>query len=237
MPDSPVRINKSDYRAAFGDFDGTAKNDLYWPDEASVRRRRLIYAILGVTAVFFVAGAVSAVLISVQQPRTAPDINARSASTGVPVPPKETADTAPDGPLAKVPEGMTVIPKKQAATQVPVAAEPVPAAVQTTEEADPVAAPAATQQLGYGIELGAARSFGELSRRFAEIADANQEAAFDQLEPRATLADTPDGLEARLLVGPFATLDDAESTCGQLALPAGISCRPVGFAGEVIARQ
>ena len=57
------------------------------------------------------------------------------------------------------------------------------------------------------------------------------------LEPRATLADTPDGLEARLLVGPFTTLDDAEAICGQLALPAGIACRPVGFAGEVIARH
>ena len=154
------------------------------------------------------------------------------------MPSKDPADAPPVPSLAKPPAGTTVIPRKQAAKLPPVAAEPVRADVPTTAtDVEQGTAPAATPQLGYGIELGAARSFGELSRRFAQIADANQEAAFDQLEPRATLADTPDGLEARLLVGPFATVDDAETTCGQLALPAGISCRPVGFAGEVIARQ
>jgi len=92
-------------------------------------------------------------------------------------------------------------------------------------------------ELGYAIELGGARSFGELSKRFAAIAEANQEIAFDRMEPRVTLADTAAGVEARLLVGPFDSLVDAEETCAQIALPAGIGCRPTGFAGEVIARQ
>ena len=90
---------------------------------------------------------------------------------------------------------------------------------------------------GYSIDLGAAQSFTELSRRFGEIARANQEIPFDKLEPRATLKDTAQGLEARLVVGPFASEADAKSACDQIALPAGIECRPTPFEGELIARQ
>jgi len=90
---------------------------------------------------------------------------------------------------------------------------------------------------GFAVELGKARSFAELSARFAAISRDNAEAGFDRLEPRATLVDTFDGLEARLLVGPFATKAEAQATCGQIALPAGIVCRAVPFAGERIARR
>ena len=86
--------------------------------------------------------------------------------------------------------------------------------------------------------LGSAQSFTELSRRFGEIARANQEIPFDTLEPRATLKDTAQGLEARLVVGPFASEAEARKRiCDQIALPAGVECRPAPFEGELIARQ
>ena len=79
MPDSPVILNKRNYRAAFGDFDASG-DGFEWPDEARLRRRRLIYAVLGVTAVFFVAGAASTLLVSFQPRSAPPAINASAAA-------------------------------------------------------------------------------------------------------------------------------------------------------------
>lgn len=108
------------------------------------------------------------------------------------------------------------------------ASAPPPPKVKPVEQAEP---------REYAMELGGAQSFSELSTRFARIAGQNAEAGFDHLEPRATLRDTLEGLEARLLVGPFATQADALAACGGLALPQDILCRAVPFEGEVIARQ
>jgi hypothetical protein len=242
MPDSPVILNKRDYRAAFGDFDG-ASGDFVWPDEARIRRRRLIYAILGVTAVFFVAGAASTMLLNLQGERGSPPIRASATSLvqESAAAPQEETNAAPqsaDGQSgAPQAEGLTVLPrnpqeKQQAADTAPVQQA---AAIDEPPSVQPV--PVTAGELGYAIELGGARSFSELSKRFAAIAEANQEIAFDRMEPRVTLEDTPLGVEARLLVGPFDSLVEAEETCAQIALPSGIGCRPAAFAGELIARQ
>jgi hypothetical protein len=90
---------------------------------------------------------------------------------------------------------------------------------------------------GFAINLGSAQSFSELSRRFAEIAAQNAELQFDRLEPRATLTETIDGLEAQLLVGPFETLQLAEQACASIALPSGVDCSAAKFAGDLIARE
>ena len=89
----------------------------------------------------------------------------------------------------------------------------------------------------YAIDLGGAPSFDALSARFADIARLNAEIDFDQLEPRTVLRETLDGIEARLLVGPFDTISQARKVCGNIALPARVDCQPVRFAGELIARQ
>ena len=96
---------------------------------------------------------------------------------------------------------------------------------------------AAEPELAYALELGAAKSFNELSARFATIANQNAESGMDRLEPHATLVETANGLEARLLVGPVATSVEAQATCASLALPQGVTCRVVPFSGERIARQ
>jgi hypothetical protein len=250
MPDSPVILNKRDYRAAFGDFDGASGGDFVWPDEARIRRRRLIYAILGVTAVFFVAGAASTMLLNLQGERGSPAIKASAAlllreqaaapqeqgtATGSV---REQTGNAQSGEES---EGLTVLPRSPRESQEAAAAAPVQQAVAIdgppSVEPAPVPEPVNAGELGYAIELGGARSFSELSKRFAAIAEANQEIAFDRMEPRVTLEDNEQGVEARLLVGPFDSLVEAEETCAQIALPAGIGCRPVAFAGELIARK
>ncbi|GIL00385.1 MAG: hypothetical protein BroJett030_02840 [Alphaproteobacteria bacterium] len=137
--------------------------------------------------------------------------------------PHPSADASPIPLVPPAPAGVTVVARETA----PALAHPRGA---------PVAA-GADRPSGFAIELGAALSFGELSARFARIASHNAEAEFDRLEPRATLKDTDDGLEARLLVGPFASAGAAEATCAGIALPAGILCRVVPFEGELIARE
>lgn len=90
---------------------------------------------------------------------------------------------------------------------------------------------------GFAIDLGGAQSFSELSARFARIVAENAELGFDKLEPRATLRDTVDGVEARLLVGPFATGEAAAAACAEIALPADAECTTAPFAGAAIARE
>lgn len=131
-----------------------------------------------------------------------------------------------DEPIALVaPSGVTVVEREPEVASVPQA---------------PTAAPVAegiTNPSGFAIELGSALSFAELSARFARISSQNAEAEFDRLEPRVTLKDTQTGLEARLLVGPFGSAEEAGAVCAVLALPAGIACRAVPFEGELIARE
>jgi hypothetical protein len=262
MPDSPVILNKRNYRAAFGDFDSASGGDFVWPDEVRIRRRRLIYAILGVTGVFFVAGAASTMLLNLQGERGSPAIRASAASlvqeggrgtleegsalqqydatqsdaaqSGATQPTNEQTGTTPS-------EGLTVLARHPQEKPVPANVAPVQQAAAIDDppppEPAPVPAPVTAGELGYAIELGGARSFSELSKRFAQIADANQEIDFDRMEPRVTLSDTAAGVEARLLVGPFDSLVEAEETCAQIALPAGVGCQPAAFAGEVIARK
>lgn len=133
--------------------------------------------------------------------------------------------TDPISILPREPDGVMIVLKK------PEAGQEGPPAVAT-----PVAQGADRAQ-GYAIELGAARSFSELSQRFAGLAQSNAELEFNRLEPRAILVDTSAGLEARLLVGPFENQGAAQQTCANIALPAGITCKPVEFAGELIARE
>ncbi|MFZ1814513.1 MAG: SPOR domain-containing protein [Rhizobiaceae bacterium] len=138
----------------------------------------------------------------------------------------ERADpNAPISILPRQPDGITIAIKQPAAENL------------TAQLIAPPVAEGLDQARGYAVDLGSALSFAELSTRFAEIAANNAEAGLDQLEPRATLSDTVNGLEARLLVGPFASGEEALEACARIALPAGIECKAVEFRGELIARE
>ncbi len=145
-----------------------------------------------------------------------------------PANPALSQDTgAPVSILPPQPEGVTVLVKQP---------EETPAGEDAPLLQAPVAGGSQTAK-GFAIDLGAADSFSDLSQRFGEIALSNQEVPFDVLEPRATLRETAAGLEARLLVGPFQSLEEAQAACASIALPAGIECRAEPFEGELIARQ
>ncbi|MGI9401378.1 MAG: hypothetical protein ACR2O0_09005 [Rhizobiaceae bacterium] len=127
--------------------------------------------------------------------------------------------------LPREPEGVTVLNKRDEAR---LTAEPA-IAIPEAEES--------TTATGFGISLGSAASFSALSKRFAEITETNAEMLLDQLEPRATLKDTENGLEAQLMIGPFDTLIDAQQACTSIALPSNIICIAEKFEGELIERQ
>ncbi len=90
---------------------------------------------------------------------------------------------------------------------------------------------------GFAMDLGNADSFLELTRRFVSIAEINGAENFLRLEPRAVLRETVDGLEARLLVGPFRTQSAAEDACSVLILDPDTPCLAAPFEGELIPRQ
>ena len=136
----------------------------------------------------------------------------------------ESREIEPIEVLPREPDGVTIILKKQQGTPE-VAAVPNPAVENRPNRS------------GFAIHLGTAKSFSELSARFAEIGRINQELLLDELEPRATLEETQSGLEARLMVGPFETMDRARAVCANIALPAGVECEAGPFGGELIARE
>ena len=90
---------------------------------------------------------------------------------------------------------------------------------------------------GFAIDMGATDSYIELSGKFAEIVETNGAENFQRLEPRAILRETVSGLEARLLIGPFETLEQAKEACDALILPPDTPCIPDTFQGDLIPRQ
>ena len=203
-----------------------ALTQLYLRDLGEARRRRVWLGAGAIILLFAGAAAIAAMLVA---PRLDGGIKAQTAAAAPP-PAAEVLPVAKSEPVPVLPEepaGTTVLVKKP---EPPAPAQPAPA-----PEAPAQTSPQYAN--GYSIDLGAALSFTELSRRFGEIARSNQEIPFDTLEPRATLKDTPQGLEARLIVGPFVTKEEAEDICARIALPAGVECSTAPFEGELISRQ
>ena len=138
---------------------------------------------------------------------------------------EEQDDGAPVSILPEAPGGITVL-EKQPETDSP----------GTLVPSAPIAQGAGIAT-GFAMDLGAADSFIDLTRRFATIVAENGENNFLRLEPRAVLRETVSGLEARLLVGPFDSEAEAAEACEVLILDEGISCTAQPFEGELIARE
>jgi hypothetical protein len=150
-----------------------------------------------------------------------------SLSTGLPKSDPNTNNDTGDAPLSILPgepAGVTLL-EKQPEPSGPAARQLAPIAQ------------GADVATGFAMDLGAASSFLELSRRFSSITLTNGPENFQRLEPRAILTDTVTGLEARLLVGPFETESEAGDACSILQLPEGITCKTALFEGELIARE
>ena len=147
------------------------------------------------------------------------------------------AQPGPSPRVDSAPQAETV-PQAGAAEQAGETAPREAGSLQPGASDSAVAAPAAVQNAEFfAIDLGAGSSFSELSQRFDEIAQLNQEVPFERLEPRATVEQDGKGLVAHLRVGPFSTPEVAQQACQQLALPAGVECTVSMFEGGRINRR
>lgn len=147
------------------------------------------------------------------------------------------AQPGPSPRVDSAPQAETV-PQAGAAEQAGETAPREAGSLQPGASDSAVAAPAAVQNAEFfAIDLGAGSSFSELSQRFDEIAQLNQEVPFERLEPRATVEQDGKGLVAHLRVGPFSTPEAAQQACQQLALPAGVECAVSMFEGGRINRR
>ncbi len=140
---------------------------------------------------------------------------------------QETENTSnePISILPNKPDGITILEKQPdlTTTSPQIALAPI---AQGSEIAS-----------GFAMDLGASDSFFDLTRRFVDLAAANGVENFQRLEPRAVLRETVTGLEARLLIGPFETEQQAKEACNVLILPEGETCIAVIFQGDLIARE
>ncbi len=123
------------------------------------------------------------------------------------------------------PGGVTIL-KKQPETDQQTAALPAAPIAQGADLAS-----------GFAMDVGAADSYLDLTRKFAELVEINGAENFQRLEPRAVLTETITGLEARLLIGPFETLEQATEACAILILQEGSTCLAEPFQGDLIARE
>ena len=106
---------------------------------------------------------------------------------------------------------------------------------ETAPAAPPAAAPTPPPGAAapVAIDLGGFRSLASLRRAWADTATRHTALAKD-LEPLARLRETESGMEARLLVGPFADQTEAAKACLRLKAT-GAVCTVATYAGQPIA--
>ncbi len=84
-----------------------------------------------------------------------------------------------------------------------------------------------------GIYLGNGLSFSTLAKRYAMLARAAP-VLFSSLQPRATIIDTQQGMEAHLIAGPIKSVAIAERLCAKIRLRIETTCTPANFTGKVL---
>ena len=84
-----------------------------------------------------------------------------------------------------------------------------------------------------GIDLGGGGSFSDLSRRFLTIASQAPD-LFDGLQAKGGIRETANGLQARLVAGPFKSRQLALNACQELKSKVKTECYPADFAGQFL---
>lgn len=127
---------------------------------------------------------------------------------------------APETKGADVKTDVRVVepPKPEAAAVAEVAPAPAPAAQPQAEQA--------------GVDLGSYKSLAGLKRTWSEF-EKRHAAVAQGLGAVAQIRETKDGMEIRLVAGPYPTPADAARACASFKT-AGFSCAPSSFVGQPI---
>ncbi len=85
----------------------------------------------------------------------------------------------------------------------------------------------------YGIDLGTSHSFSALGKRYSSMVDFAP-SLFTALEPRASIVDVDNGIEAHLIAGPFDDKQGAQQRCNDILQRINTQCSPVRFVGRAL---
>lgn len=145
-------------------------------------------------------------VVTVKVPHPRPEID-QPAVTGS-LPPKTAPGKTDREPAAPPPQP---------------ALPPAEAAAKPTAPATPAATIAAVDVGGYRSLVTLKKSWSDMSERYAEFGKG--------VEPLARLRETDSGMEARLVVGPYANQSEAAKTCLRMRA-LGVNCAVTGYTGQ-----
>ncbi|MDR3374108.1 MAG: SPOR domain-containing protein [Ancalomicrobiaceae bacterium] len=178
---------------------------------------------------------------ALQKPPAVPVAPAQVQAVPIAVPPQPAPVKTP--PDAKLPDAVTtasIMPKPAVGPDTPKPAEsPAPAVATAPPVPDKAAekpeaaseAPAAT----FAVDLGGFHSIAQVRKAWSDL-EAKQAKLAKLMKPLARLAESPDGIEIRLLAGPFQSEAAAQAACGQLK-SSGPRCGPALYQGEPLAKR
>jgi len=162
--------------------------------------------------------------IPLPSPRPAPEAPVVTGS----IPPR-AAEAAPTE--AKTGRGVVTSSIAPPAAESPKPAEPAKAEPAKTE-APPQEAAAAPQPVGEAaaLDLGGYRTLASLRRSWNDMTTRYAEFG-TKMEPLARLRETENGMEARLLAGPYVNQAEAAKSCIRLRA-LGVTCAVTGYSGQ-----
>ncbi|MDR3496959.1 MAG: SPOR domain-containing protein [Ancalomicrobiaceae bacterium] len=166
-----------------------------------------------------------------------PDVQQRLPAVQVQAPPiAALPQPAPVKPIAetKQPDVATtasIAPKPAAGPETP---KPADATAPAKAVETPVAVAEAPAPR-FAVDLGGFRSIAQVRKAWFEL-EAKQGKLAKSMKPLARLAESPDGIEIRLLAGPFADEAAAQTACGQLKAGAP-HCGPAVYQGEPLGKR
>jgi len=147
-----------------------------------------------------------------------------------------TTGSVPAKPVLPIDPTKAVIVKSPAAPTQMTADEQKAAsekmALAMKDDQSPQAAPPAKSSETYGFDLGGYKSIGQVKKVWSDI-EMRQGKLTKVLTPLAKLGEATDGVEIRLIAGPFTDKEQALRTCHQLR-GATAKCEAIAYAGESI---
>jgi hypothetical protein len=142
---------------------------------------------------------------------------------------------APDAPAEPAAAKGSRVAVTPIAVSPPEAPKPAPAAEPAKAEAAaaveaPVATPTAPAGDAAALDLGGYRSLASLRRSWGDMTSRYAEFGA-KMEPLARLRETDNGMEARLLAGPYPNQAEAAKSCMRLKA-LGVTCTVTGYSGQ-----
>lgn len=159
-----------------------------------------------------------------------------------PPPPPEAVRVPTPRPEAEAPATTGSVPPKVVTATVKIdretaAAPPPPAtAPAVATPVDPAKATpkeTAAPKTAAALDLGGYRSLASLKRAWTEASTRHGELG-NAVEPLARLHETATGMEARLIVGPYADQTEAAKGCVRMRA-LGVACAVTGYTGQPLA--